>query len=103
MATVTPIGEAARAAYYDTLGRVNDGLRAHLDTFGETIRRARRVEAIDRGPTDREVALQLRLTASTYLEVADALAPETRQERVPGETTTAVRRRRDAQTGKKTT
>ncbi len=83
-------GEVARAAYYVQLARVSDVLRAHLDEFGETIRRAGSVEAIDRRPTDREVALQLRLTAATLLEVADGLSAE--PSRARDEVTTETKR-----------
>ncbi len=68
-------GEVARQAYYDQLERVCHALVGHLHSFSEAFRRARQVEAIDRGPTDREIALQLRLSAATFLEVADGLAP----------------------------
>ncbi len=92
-ASAESAGEAARQAYFAQLERVCDALRAHLDTFGETIRRTRRVEAIDRGPTDREVALQLRLTAATFLEVADGLAPPpAARSRAQDEVTTETKR-----------
>ncbi len=97
-------GIAAREAYYDSLERVNAHTRALLDTFGETIRRSRGVEAIDRGPTDREVALQLRLTAATYVMVADGLAPVPRPARERDEVTTEtkrIKRRSDSSPGHK--
>ncbi len=97
-------GDKAREAYYDSLERVNANTRALLDTFGETIRRARGVEAIDRGPTDREVALQLRLTAATYIDVADGLAPALRPVKDRDEVTTEtkrIKRRPDSEPGRK--
>lgn len=88
-------GDAARDAYYAQLDRVNRNLRALLDTFGEAIRRARQVERIDRSFTDREVALQLRLTSSTYLDVAEGLDPlPKRLVRNTDEVTTETRRKK---------
>jgi hypothetical protein len=90
--------EAARTAYYDQLDRTATALRTLLDTFGETLRRSRGVEAIDRRPTDREIALQLRLTSSTFLDIAQVLDEEPVRVRPSDEITTAtkrVRRRAD--------
>ena len=92
------VDEAARAAYYDQLDRTATALRGLLDTFGETIRRSRGVEAIDRRPTDREIALQLRLTSATFLDIAQVLDAEPVRTRSSDEITTAtkrVRRRSD--------
>ena len=86
------VGETARATYYDQLARTCDALRTLVDEFGETLRRSRGVAPIDRGPTDREVALQLRLTATTFTEVADALAPAQHPPRLPEEVTTETKR-----------
>jgi len=95
-------GEAARAAYYDTLGRTCDASRTLLDEFGETLRRSRGVAPIDRRPTDREVALQLRLMVATFAEVADAFDPPAPRD--PDEITTTtkrIKRRGDSQPGQK--
>lgn len=98
-------GDAAREAYYDSLERTCASLRACLDTFGETIRRTRRVEAIDRRPADREIALQLRLTGALYGEVADLIDPDAvRPVRPRDEVTTEtkrVKRRADSSPGHK--
>lgn len=102
--TGSTVGEAARDAYYDSLERTCSALRALLDTFGETIRRSRGVEAIDRSPTDREIALQLRLTSSTFLDIADALYPEFPKARRRDEVTTEtkrIKRRGDSEPGRK--
>lgn len=96
--------EAARAAYYDQLARTSDALRTLLDTFGETLRRSRGVEAIDRRPTDREIALQLRLTSSTFLDIAQVLDEEPVRVRSSDEITTAtkrIKRRADSEPGRK--
>jgi hypothetical protein len=95
---------STRRTRLDQLERTFLGLRAHLDTFCETLRAAKRVDGPDQPVTDHELAVQLRLTGALLPEFADEIDPlPSASAAPPREESQTGRRREDSQPRRKRT
>jgi hypothetical protein len=59
----------------DRADRILRLLRAHIDTFGETIRATRGIEGLDRPRAQRDLAGALRASLPLLTDIADLLDP----------------------------